>query len=253
MSPFTIYTAMPSYNDSWTAQTAKDCLEKLQNAPPPIQMPTALNMLRSVFSPTVTNIFDASDRGMLQVIIALHYMLFQMMQESLDFENVVPKDHGVASSEEIRRNLVDLVGGNGAVYNIAEVANDLVMKYGFDGIKRINQALDAWKRNWDNRQRHDVHGENHTAFSHPINFWMLAKLFIVLHFFRNQYINTDSTELFDSSHDKGLHLFYTMDRSKTDSRLAIQGYIIGWLSLIRRQKGDRQLTTGSFLSQVLTT
>ncbi|KAI5786450.1 hypothetical protein DFH27DRAFT_259364 [Peziza echinospora] len=258
ISPFTFYVDTPCYNDCWIASTASECLERLRTAPPPIQVATAIKKLRSAPSPLQGHqLFDASDCGMLAIIIALHSVLFRVMEESLDDENNMPQNDEPASSSSTQAagvNLSDLLNHNFELhllnYNIANIANEIVGKHGSGSIKRVNDALDAWLRNWNARKVQDIYDERHSAFTHPLNFWLLAKLFLVLHFFRNRY-QRNTGEDGQGERDSDLHAFYNVNKGAAHDRLETQVQVIGWLSKLRRQREGSLLSGGSFLSEVL--
>ncbi|KFY78179.1 hypothetical protein V499_02615 [Pseudogymnoascus sp. VKM F-103] len=252
ISPFTFYVDTPCYNDCWVAPTANECLEKLRIAPPPIKVATAVKRLRSASSLQGNHLFDASDCGMLEIIVALHNVLFRAMEESLDDENNVPLDDATSSTQSTDVNFSDLLNRDLLNYDIANIASKIVGKYGSASIRRVDDALDAWLRNWNARLRRDIYDERHGAFTHPLNFWLLAKLFVVLHFFRNRYQGNvpDMGEDGQPQRDSELHAFYN-NNGAAQGRLAIQMQVIGWLSKLRKQREGSLLSGGSFISEVL--
>ncbi|KAK9364431.1 hypothetical protein V1509DRAFT_643697 [Lipomyces kononenkoae] len=254
LSPFSFHVETPCYNECWVGPTASACLERLRNSPAPIQVAAAVKKLRSATSLQGHYIFDASDCGMLEIIIALHNILFRAMEESLDDENNVPEDERASSNQGTDVNFSDLLNRDLLNYDIANIANRIVAAYGSDAIRRVNDALDAWLRNWNARRVHDMYDEKHGAFTHPLNFWLLAKLFLVLHFFRNRYHRYLPGLGEDGPPDREgleLHAFYNSDNGTAQGRLTIQVQVIGWLSKLRRQREGSLLSAGSFLSQVL--
>lgn len=184
--------------------------------------------------------------------MALHNVLFRAMEESLDDENNVPLDEVTSSVQSTDVNFSDLLNRDLLNYDIANIATKIVGKYGSAAIRRVDDALDAWLRNWNARRMRDIYDERHGAFTHPLNFWLLAKLFLVLHFFRNRYqghvpgMGEDS----QPERDSELHAFYN-NNGAAQGRLAIQMQVIGWLSKLRRQREGSLLSGGSFLSEVL--
>ncbi|KFY34486.1 hypothetical protein V494_06721 [Pseudogymnoascus sp. VKM F-4513 (FW-928)] len=253
ISPFTFYVDTPCYNDCWVAPTANECLEKLRVAPPSIQVATAVKRLRSASPLQGHHIFDASDCGMLEIIVALHSVLFRTMEESLDDENNVPLDdaNSNSSNQSTEVNFSDLLNRDLLNYDIANIASRIVGKYGSPTIRRVDDALDAWLKNWNARRVRDMYDERHGAFTHPLNFWLLAKLFLVLHFFRNRYQGqVPGMDENGQPRDSELHAFYN-NNGAAQGRLAIQMQVIGWLSKLRRQREGNLLSGGSFLSEVL--
>lgn len=176
------------------------------------------------------------------------------MEESLDDENNVPQDETGSSTQETDMNLSNLLNRDFLNYDVANIANNIVDKYGSVSIRRVNNALDAWLRNWNARRVRDIYDERHTAFTHPLNFFLLAKLFLVLHFFRNRYQRHASVigEDGQPEQDSELHHFYNnSNNGAAQGRLKTQMQVIGWLSKLRRQREGGLLSAGSFLSEVL--
>lgn len=231
-------------------------------------------------------LFDASDCGMLETIIALHSILFRTMEESLDDENNVPQlqpqdEHEQAQANAAYMNVSDLLTRNLANYDIANIANEMVAKYGSESMRRVNSYLDAWQRNWHARRIHDMYDDRRGAFTHPMNFLLLAKLFIIVHFFRNCYhpqpqnahgvspTTAAAGMRSDDMHQPppqqqpqgrdvgaegdGLLAFYNCNSgtSQAQGRLIVQVHVIGWLARIRQQRDGKLLSAGSFLSEVL--
>jgi hypothetical protein len=219
----------------------------------------AVKKLRSASSLQCHYLFDASDCGMLEIIIALHNILFRAMEESLDDENTVPHDEPTFFTQATGVNFWDLLNRDLLNYDIANIANKIVGKHGSAAIRRIDDALDAWLRNWNARRVQDIYDERHSAFAHPVNFWLLAKLFIVLHFFRNRYDRhvLGMGEGGQSERDSELYAFYNSNNGTAQGKLALQVQVIGWLSKLRRQRegslvsGGSLASGGSFLSEVL--
>ena len=117
-------------------------------------------------------------------------------------------------------------------------------------MKRVNDALNAWRRNWDVRKMHDIYDERNSAFSHPLNFWLLAKLFVVLHFFRKHICSTA-----DAGEHQSLE-FLTLSCANDGSasgKIKVQLQVIEWLSRLRMLPTGQLLSGESFLSQVINT
>lgn len=190
---------------------------------------------------------------MLEIIVALHSILFRAMEESLDDENNVPQDEPASSTQATDVNFSDLLNRDLLNYDIANIATKIVGKHGSAAIRRVDDALDAWLRNWNARRVRDIYDERHSAFTHPLNFWLLAKLFLVLHFFRNRYHRhvPDMGEDGQPERNSELHAFYNSNNGAAQGRLATQVQVIGWLSKLRRQREGSLLSGGSFLSEVL--
>ena len=188
---------------------------------------------------------------MLEIVMALHSMLFRAMEESLDDENSLPQDGPASSTNASDTILSALLNRDLLDYDVANVADEIVGKYGSDAIRSVNHALNAWLANWNARRVHDMYHENHVAFTHPFNFWLLAKLFLVLHFFRNRYPISGIIQDGQPERDSELQGFYNPSSGTARDRLNTQVQVIGWLSMFRRQREGSLLSAGSFLSKVL--
>lgn len=132
-------------------------------------------------------------------------------------------------------------------HEIANIANEIVKQRGSGEMKRLNDSLNSWHRNWIARRLRDTHNEQITAFSHPLNFWLLAKLFIVLHFFRHQ--------ISDSRANRELETPEVLDffgeDTTTSGKIRVQVQIVEWLSRIRRRQAVMPSSAQSFLSRVI--
>ncbi len=171
------------------------------------------------------------------------------MEESLDDENNIPQDESEGNPVVIP-TLSSLLHRDLLNHDVAKIANDVVTKYGSEAMKRANAALDAWRRNWDVRRMQDIYDERNSAFSHPLNFWLLAKLFVVLHFFRNHV----SGNSFDGQQQNTEFLAFSYANDGSASgRITVQLQVIDWLSRIRQRRDRQPLSAESFLSQVINT
>ena len=174
----------------------------------------------------------------------LHELCVHTMEQSLDDENIFPQgsEHGLSTpaASPITRILDnDLANGD-----IADIANDLVEKYGSRSIQHANNTLNAWRRNWGARKIRDlIKDDDCRAFNHPLGFWFLLKLLIVLHFFRN---DDGSNNLQQSNMMRAYSV-------STSDRLIVQERVIGWLSRIRRIGNSGSLPSPIYLSHVLST
>ena len=171
------------------------------------------------------------------------------MEESLDHENNIPSAESSRTSDAVPNHSY-LLQRDLLNHNVANIANDVVTRYGSDAMKRANNALNAWRRNWDVRRIHDIYDERHSAFTHPLNFWLLAKLFVVLHFFRNHVSRSDD----DGQHQSPEFLaFARANDGIASGRIIVQLQVIEWLSRIRQRPDGQSLSAESFLAQVINT
>lgn len=116
-------------------------------------------------------------------------------------------------------------------------------------MKRANHALNVWRLNWDLRSVHDVYDEKNSAFNHPLNYWLLARLFVVLHFFRNH-----NYELEDSTPPNAEFAAFSSANGRTATgKIRIQREVVKWLARIRQRQEGETLSAENFLSQVINT
>lgn len=192
-------------------------------------------------------------------LLGLHVVLFRIMEESGEFEDSLPAPGDRSSNLEAYPKLCPLVYCAVITDDVENLANEVVNNHGSDSMKRANNALNAWRKNWDDRKIRDIHQDDDTtsAFTHPLNFWVLAKLFIILHFFRNRVISGQDGsdgiggERTAEEQRSELLTYYRAKGGSTSEKLAVQVQIIGWLAKIRQQSDKHALGTESFLSQVL--
>lgn len=67
----------------------------------------------------------------------------------------------------------------------ASIADELVAKYGTEVLKGVNKTLNTWRSYWDRRGNLDREQGKYTFSGDPLRFWWLAKLHLVLYFYRN--------------------------------------------------------------------
>ena len=171
------------------------------------------------------------------------------MEANLEHENTIPAPiHSDSSLETF--NITKILQEQLNNHTIVDLANDLVSRYGTDSIKRANNAFDTWRRVWDSRNIYDMYDGCNSAFGHPLNFFLLAKLFIVLHFLRNC-----DTEDFDG-HERDKIEFMAYHNAVNDnmgSKMTAQVQVINWLSRLRQQPGIEASQQNNIVSQVIST
>lgn len=179
-------------------------------------------------------------------------MLFRAMEESLAHEDDIPQDHRfteavvtVANAQKFLQSIW--------THDIAGIADEFVDEYGSYRLRQANNALNAWRKNWDARRTWDVFGNKSGSFSHPMNFWLLAKLFITVHFLRNRLPDSDTTGHGEAKLESAdLRAFFKAKRSAhADDRIQAQIQVINWLMQIRKHQTGRPLASQSFLSEVM--
>lgn len=168
---------------------------------------------------------------MLQAIMAIHSILFRAMEQELDPESMIPP--GIATSTVSELLQLSVPGEQ-----VAAAADHLTSQYGSPALVQVNATLDAWRRNWDARKQHDHYSDVEDGFVHPLNFWYLAKLFILVHLKRGHASNDDDVAAL--YRDKSLQ-----------NTLQTQLRVIGWMRRLRQVHGGGLASSGSFLSQVI--
>ena len=182
--------------------------------------------------------------------LALHEVLFRAMEQSLAHEDDILQDcislGGVPIPSDTRTFLLrDMFN-----YNISVIADEAANTYGSYPLRSANEALNAWRRNWDARRVRDVYSSDGSgAFSHPMNFWLLAKVLIVAHFFRNRVSSTGDSG--SAGTDELSAFFRASKTANANDRIQAQLQVIQWLTMIRQHRDGRPLASESFLSQVM--
>jgi hypothetical protein len=266
-SPSQFVVDTPCYQSCWTASTARDCLIKLQNFPTQVSVARALRRLRSATS-LESYLFDASDFGMQAIILGrrlenlcnvsvkfkisnalhlgLHDDLANFIEASLDHENTMPTQQPL-QNPRMTLNLSNILYRDLHTHEIANIADEIVNQNGSGDMKRINDSFNSWHRNWIARRVSDTHAEENSAFSHPLNFWLLAKLFIVLHFFRNRVLDPRGNGEMQTQEV----LTFLGEDTSTSGKIRVQVQIVEWLSRIRRRQAVLPSSGESFLSRVI--
>lgn len=182
--------------------------------------------------PSSAWLFEASDGGMLQSIMAIHSMLFRTMEQELESDSIIPEDVTAPMISNLLRQ-------NFPGEHVASSVDQYASQYASMAIMQINAALAAWRRNWDSRKQLDHQNDIQRGFVHPLNFWYLAKLFILLHLRRRHH-----------PEDEGMALFYQNEAS-LQNKLQTQVQVIAWMGRLRQLDDKNLASAGSFLSQVL--
>ncbi len=167
----------------------------------------------------------------------LHCLLFQATQNNLEPSSDIATvtftpDHQTADPSSL---LQEDFSGN----SITTLADELVSRHGSSILKRINSMLDRWRVNWDLRSCHDLKQENRTFSGDPVKFWWLAKLYLVLHFYRHV-IRKGSEFAIPGA-----------GCADKQGRIQIQLKIISWLFRFRRQKDEVRSWNECYLAQIM--
>ena len=116
------------------------------------------------------------------------------------------------------------------------LADELVGQHGTATLKHINNILGKWHVIWSRRISRDFMQENRTFSGDPVRFWWLAKLYLVLHFYRHV-IAKDSEFAISGGGD---------DQAKVQTQLKV----IGWLQQFQQQgKDDVALSPYCYMAQ----
>lgn len=178
--------------------------------------------------------------------LGLHDDLANFIEARLDHENIMPTQQP-SQQPTVTPDLSNILSRDLHTHEIANIANEIVDQNGSGEMKRINNSLNSWHRNWISRRVSDDHDEQNSAFSHPLNFWLLAKLFIVLHFFRHQSSGPGGNGELQNPEV----LAFLGEDATTSGKIRVQVQIIEWLSRIRRRQAAMPSAVESFLSRVI--
>ena len=122
---------------------------------------------------------------------------------------------------------------------ITTLADEVVSSCGSPALKRINSTLDTWRVNWDLRTSRDTNHENRTFSGDPLRFWWLAKLYLVLHFYKHSIRKGSEFALLEAGRGDDL------------GKMQIQLKIASWLSRFRRRKDEVPLSAECNLAQIV--
>ena len=107
---------------------------------------------------------------------------------------------------------------------VTAIADKAVKICGSPAIRKVDNALNAWRATWDLRHNRDCHRQTRTFKGDAMPFFWLAKLYLALH--NNVHILQPDSE-FATARAEGLD-----GHGKT----IIQRKIVGWLSSFRGQR-----------------
>lgn len=180
----------------------------------------------------------------------MHRLFCDAADASLDDENVIPINAS-SNDHETKPDLAELLNDHLMNHTIDQVAENIVSAYGSDWMRHVNKALNKWRMVWDARQTYDIYDESNTAFNHPLNFYLLAKLFIVLHFLRNRNRDDDFS---GRAEDKAeLFAYRSVNDGTIEGRVRSQIQVLNWLSRLRRRPDVGSLQGTGLVSQVINT
>ncbi|KEF51619.1 uncharacterized protein A1O9_12254 [Exophiala aquamarina CBS 119918] len=220
-SPLSFDAPIPCYDACWEASTKEECLYHLKTFPKQVLVSTALRQFAD--DAVGVAILEASSFGMFVLILSIHCLLFQSIHNSTESSSdVAPSPSAVTPPDQDPLSQVynDFSGSF-----ITTLADDLVLSHGSKAMQRINMLLNRWSQSWELRKNRDTTRENCSFSGDPLRFFWLAKLYIVLHFYRFALKNDSefavSTTGASSEHKRPAHL-----------------RIISWLSRFRERQVD---------------
>lgn len=239
---------MPCYEICWEADTASQCLKQLQKLPRQLRLATAMQNLRleSFTSPVP---FEASAFGLtllilspsppgakfalwdlVDIVLGLHSLLLHATQTetagyTLDNE---PRD----SVTRLRQAFID--------DSIPALANELVARNSLPTLQHINSSLDRWRAIWDSRDCQGLRQERITLSTDPLRYWWLAKLYIILHAYKDLIYNGSEFAISETGSS------YEQGKSQE-----IQLKILSWLSRFQRCASKKVSSTECYLATVV--
>ena len=179
----------------------------------------------------------------MNVIIGLHFLLHQATQGDIEISSYVsaapPARYAWDTPDSETTNAVKRLQQDHSGPSVTKIADRMVKVHGSPMIRRINNALDAWRTTWDLRNYHDNQREDCTFKGDPLPFWWLAKLYLVLHY-NAPTLEPDSE--FATPRAEG------MDGHR---KTAVQRKIVGWLSSFRGQSCAVESTAESWLPDLM--
>ena len=164
----------------------------------------------------------------------LHFLLHQATQadkETWRFFSTIPESD---SSNAINRLKYDPSGPN-----ITAIADSALKMYASPVIRRVDNALNAWRATWDLRSNRDSKHERCTFKGDPLPFWWLAKLYLLLHY-HGHILQPDSE--------------YASPRAEAPDnygKTMIQRKVVGWLSSFRGRKSTVNTETENWLPELM--
>ena len=164
----------------------------------------------------------------------MHFLLHQATQadeETSRFFSPIPESD---SSNAINRLKEDSSGPN-----ITAIADSALRTYASPVIRRVDNALNAWRATWDLRSYRDSKHERYTFKGDPLPFWWLAKLYLLLHY-HGHILQPDSE--------------YASPRAEapdSHGKSMVQSKVVGWLSSFRGRKFTVNTETENWLPELM--
>jgi hypothetical protein len=156
-------------------------------------------------------------------ILGIHCLLFQSISSSTESSSDVAPSPSASAPQDL--DPLSRVHNDFSGRLITTLANDLVATHGSAMMRRMNMLLNRWLQSWEFRETRDTTRENCSFSGDPLRFFWLAKLYIVLHFYR--FTLTKNSEFAVS-----------ITGAPSDHKQPAHLRIISWLSRFRERQVD---------------
>ena len=164
----------------------------------------------------------------------MHFVLHKATQQDEETSRLFSSIPESESSNAIKRLKDDPSGPN-----ITAIANSALSMYASPVIRKVDNALNAWRATWDLRSNRDSKHERYTFSGDPLPFWWLAKLYLLLHY--HGYVLQPDCE-------------YASPRAEAPDnyrKSVIQSKVIGWLASFRGRKFTVNTETENWLPELM--
>jgi hypothetical protein len=170
----------------------------------------------------------------LTIFLAMHFLLYQATQADKEASRYLSEMPESDSINAIKRLKEDPSGSN-----ITSIADEALATHASPIIRRVDNALNAWRTTWDLRRNRDSKHEPCTFKGDPLPFWWLAKLYLLLHY-HGHILQPDNE--------------YASPRAEAPDncgKTVIQRKVIGWLSSFRGRKLNVDAKTENWLPDLM--
>ena len=157
--------------------------------------------------------------------LGLHGLLFQATKYDVDLSlygtDTESNTIVVQSQRQESFDLSSFLQENLFGPTIAGMADQAVLSCGKPSLVHVNDALNAWYTTWQLRYFREAEHEERTFFQNPLPFWWLAKLYILLHLYKDLVGKDSEFAIFRAQNINGM------------SKLKVQTKIVRWFSRFR--------------------
>ena len=170
----------------------------------------------------------------LTCLLGLHLLLHQATQADKETRRIFSLMPESDSSNAINRLKDDPSGPN-----ITAIADNAIETHASPVIRKVDNALNAWRATWDLRSNRDSKHECCTFKGDPLPFWWLAKLYLLLHY-HGHILQPDSE--------------YASPRAEAPDNYVksmVQKKVVGWLSNFRGRKFTMNAETENWLPELM--